>query len=439
MDELRIRVVTYNVAGKSPCEDLNEMFNLEGILDNKLPPDFYIIGLQEVKSTPHNYILDTLFSDPWTKVFRDLLAPYGYVKVKTVRLVGIVMSMFCLRKHIIHLRDMKTLCTRTGLKGLWGNKGGTSQRLQIYGCSLCFVNCHLAAHDKYLKERISDYNTILNYQKFMHLVEYQHILFHDYIFWFGDLNFRLAEDSLSAEEILIKINSKEYKTLLNLDQLKAVMASGEAFSELIEPDITFKPTYKYFANSNEYDLGRRPAWTDRILYKVNENVYENVTLSAKPDCYESVDEICVSDHKPVVATFTIKVFSNYAERCVRIAPIGNWYANTINKAFCFLGEDVQPSIWDWVGVFQDGFTSLEEYVAFIYISNNHTDLMGTTVAVTPPKNGDKIELNFYENIIRMPGKYRLLYFTHDSGSVLGMSQPFELVGSDEQPGASLEW
>lgn len=53
--------------------------------------------------------------------YRTTLAPFDYVKVKTTRLVGLLLNIFCLRKHVIHLRDIGTEQTRTGLMGLWVN------------------------------------------------------------------------------------------------------------------------------------------------------------------------------------------------------------------------------------------------------------------------------------------------------------------------------
>lgn len=58
---------------------------------------------------------------------------------------------------------------------------------------------------------------------------------------------------------------------------------------------------------------RRPSWTDRILYKVNANVYENLTLHAEQVSYKSIDEYVQSDHKPVVGEFIIKVFLCHME------------------------------------------------------------------------------------------------------------------------------
>lgn len=60
-----------------------------------------------------------------------------------------------------------------------------------------------------------------------------------------------------------------------------------------------------------WDFSRRkPAWCDRILYRVNKNNYENVTLDAVQKSYISHSEYVLSDHKPVTADFVIKVMTN---------------------------------------------------------------------------------------------------------------------------------
>lgn len=47
-----------------------------------------------------------------------------------------------------------------------GNKGGVSTRLSFYGHMLCFLNCHLAAHMRYAKERMDEFEYIMDSQKF---------------------------------------------------------------------------------------------------------------------------------------------------------------------------------------------------------------------------------------------------------------------------------
>ena len=57
---------------------------------------------------------------------------------------------------------------------------------------------------------------------------------------------------------------------------------------------------------------RRPAWTDRILYRVNTYNYEddNVKLSLEASNYKSHDDDIYrkSDHLPVTEEFEISIF-----------------------------------------------------------------------------------------------------------------------------------
>lgn len=48
-----------------------------------------------------------------------MLKKYDYVKIRTQRLQGLVLNIFCLRKHITHLRSIETQYTRTGCGGMW--------------------------------------------------------------------------------------------------------------------------------------------------------------------------------------------------------------------------------------------------------------------------------------------------------------------------------
>lgn len=79
-------------------------------------------------------------------------------------------------------------------------------------------------------------------------------LFFSYVFWMGDLNFRLVEEfEKTSEEIDRMIEKKDLKTLFNFDQLRYVMHRGEAFSELTEKDPEFPPTFKFSVGSSSYN------------------------------------------------------------------------------------------------------------------------------------------------------------------------------------------
>ena len=38
----------------------------------------------------------------------DLLTPAGYIRIRSIRVLGIVLCVFCRRKHLNHLREIET-------------------------------------------------------------------------------------------------------------------------------------------------------------------------------------------------------------------------------------------------------------------------------------------------------------------------------------------
>ena len=105
-------------------------------------------------------------------------------------------------------------------------------------------------------------------------------------------------------------------TLFQSDQLNIERSSGRVFREFSEGRTAFLPTYKYIpglvpktAEGEWYDQRpdkkkRCPAWCDRVLYRVNPRaLHEEIKLLQ----YRRIDELYISDHKPVSALFEISV------------------------------------------------------------------------------------------------------------------------------------
>lgn len=91
----------------------------------------------------------------------------------------------------------------------------------------------------------------------------KYYLFFSFVFWFGDLNFRLDSSKLkSAEEIIcsiknVKSSDKTAKTLTNVwaqDELTTVMQNSKAFKGFFEILPMFPPTYRYVIGSCSYDI-----------------------------------------------------------------------------------------------------------------------------------------------------------------------------------------
>ena len=98
---------------------------------------------------------------------------------------------------------------------------------------------------------------------------------------------------------------------------------GKVFTMYNEDRIDFIPTYKFDKNSEEYDSSpkmRSPAWTDRILYFLDNGIKNDVlsvlplsrqNLSEEPKLlltneYMSVDSRA-SDHRPVVCRLVMSI------------------------------------------------------------------------------------------------------------------------------------
>lgn len=162
-----------------------------------------------------------------------------------------------------------------------------------------------------LEERISDYQRIKDATKFSvktSLTIYEH----DYVFWLGDLNFRLyvpgdEATNLTPEQIRGMIKNEQLGELLKNDQLSIAMCEGRAFSELVERLPQFPPTFKFEPGTSDYDMKRRPAWCDRILYKAKNKILKNCSLQLEQISYKSHPNYKLSDHKPVSSEFKIKV------------------------------------------------------------------------------------------------------------------------------------
>ena len=111
---------------------------------------------------------------------------------------------------------------------------------------------------------------------------------YDYLFWAGDLNYRLWNIENSVCRQMIK--DKQLSSLRAKDQLAQVSLNQQAFCGFTELPLNFPPTYKYDCGEVTYDSSakqRVPSWTDRVLYRCNtENtsqMFPPVPLNLTPE------------------------------------------------------------------------------------------------------------------------------------------------------------
>ena len=336
---LRIFCGTWNVNCKVLNSDVGESLHPWLLPADHAPSDIYAIGFQEiVELNPYNVVVTGNESQDksiyWFNQVKKTLdsSSEQFTLIKSDHIVGISLCIFAKDSVSPAISDVRVAITRIGILGLLGNKGAVTIRLNVYNSTMAFVCSHLRAQQSAVVGRNEDYSAILG-RTILHpnpintqaeddltpsqqwrLVDTEkelQILEHDFIFWLGDLNYRVDfSEKMTLPELLETINNGDWSQILELDQLVRQRAIGNVFSGFNEGQITFQPTYKFQPGTNRYEQRpdkkkRAPAWCDRVLWKdthaaTNSKLGYGVTQLL----YASAVELCPSDHKPVMSIFT---------------------------------------------------------------------------------------------------------------------------------------
>lgn len=335
----RVAVGTYNVNGgkhfrsvalKDSLSDWlldcmvlssqKSLVDVSSLIDSSLQADIFAIGFQEIVDLNASNIVAASSDNAklWAEELQKTISRENeYVLLTFHQLVGVCLYVYIKSVHIPFVRDVAIDSVKTGLGGATGNKGACAIRFVLNGSSICFVCAHFAAGQSQVSERNADYNEITRKLSFP---MGRSLKSHDYVFWCGDFNYRIDMDKDELKEC---IRNKDIINVLKNDQLRKEQLSGNVFSDFLEGEINFDPTYKYDVFSDDYDTSekqRAPAWTDRVLWKkrraLTESSYMSNTNSWSPGklVYYGRSELKQSDHRPVIAIIDIEVSQLDIER-----------------------------------------------------------------------------------------------------------------------------
>ncbi|XP_066514110.1 inositol polyphosphate 5-phosphatase K-like [Hoplias malabaricus] len=424
VEDFRVHIITWNVGSAVPPDDITSLLGLN-VGDGNT--DMYIIGLQEVNSMINKRLKDVLFTDQWSEVFMDTLSRFGYVLVTSQRMQGVLLLVFTKYFHLPFIRGVQTENTRTGLGGIWGNKGGVSARMTVFGHSICFLNCHLPAHMENTDQRMEDFESILQQQQFEGQAA-MGVLDHDVVFWFGDLNFRIED--LEMHVIKAAIDNNKLSILWEKDQLNMAKDSETVLEGFEEGPLKFPPTYKFDVGTNTYDTSgkkRKPAWTDRILWRLrpmapaSNNKRSSVSgltsgTRVTQHFYRSHMEYIISDHKPVSSIFTLQFPYKVDIPLVTLTVEDEWREVADAIAKFKVAPNYSRSSWDWIGLYKVGFKHHKDYVGYTWAKQEESDYLRQEHQITFAE----------EELPKESGDYILGYYSNNMSTIVGVTEPFQI-------------
>ncbi|KAF3789432.1 Type I inositol polyphosphate 5-phosphatase 12 [Nymphaea thermarum] len=266
----------------------------------------------------------------------------SFERVGSRQLAGLLIAVW-IRKHLRpFVGDVDAAAVPCGFGRAIGNKGAVGLKMRVYDRTMCFVNCHFAAHLEAVNRRNADFDHVYRNMVFhkptsainavtsnavhllrggnatgFHLEENKPELSEaDMIIFLGDFNYRLY--GISYDEARDFVSQRCFDWLRERDQLRAEMKAGRVFQGLREGLVRFPPTYKFErhqAGLQGYDSGEKkriPAWCDRILYRDNRATAGSQCSLECPvvACikhYEACMDVTDSDHKPVRCIFFVEI------------------------------------------------------------------------------------------------------------------------------------
>jgi phosphatidylinositol-bisphosphatase len=317
---VRVFCGIWNLHGKkAPAQHLDEWLGVGSQWLKSGPRHhIYVIGTCECEKKAQNSLVWSSKAR-WEQQMRDTLGE-EYFLVGAQTLSAIHIMVFLHRYLWRYCWDIQTSYVPTGIANRLGNKGGVKVGFSLGRTKVLFINAHLAAQQTKIEERTQDFKRILRDSPLRQTKE-GHGVHDEYdrVFFMGDLNTRIAltRDVVDSKPVDPKKWTDANAELMENDELYRKLHSGSGpgigdaheddakigfWPQFQEAPIFFPPTYKFDTGTDTYDTSskrRVPAWTDRILWKVDDTI-TNVA-------YSSVPTLMTSDHRPVFGQYEMVV------------------------------------------------------------------------------------------------------------------------------------
>ncbi|KAG6529537.1 hypothetical protein ZIOFF_011745 [Zingiber officinale] len=392
LENIKILVGTWNV-GQGRASP-NSLISWIGSAASEV--GLVVVGLQEVEmgagflamaAAKETVGLEGSANGQWwlNAIGKTLDEGSSFQRVGSRQLAGLLIAAWarkCLKQYI---GDVDAAAVPCGFGRAIGNKGAVGLRMRVYDRSICFVNCHFAAHLEAVSRRNADFNHVYRTLSFSRPTTGAHgasgfgtltstdiveitsgptsvqlrgvnavgsqsddgkpeLSEADMVVFLGDFNYRLH--SITYDEARDMVSQRCFDWLRDKDQLRAEMKAGRVFQGMREGQIKFPPTYKFERNQaglSGYDSGEKkriPAWCDRILYRDSRSLSVAECSSECPvvssiAMYEACMDVTESDHKPVMCIFCVEI--SHSDELIRRQEHGQIIASN-DKIRSFIEE-----------------------------------------------------------------------------------------------------
>jgi hypothetical protein len=137
------------------------------------------------------------------------------------------LCVFIQKEWINLVKNIEVNSKATGIGKIIGNKGGVMITFRIFETSFCFLSCHLAAHPSHELQRRENYHDLIKFLR-SGLKNLEPTFQFDYIFWLGDMNFRINGP---FDLVVEMVNNHELVKLQEFCQLKKARNNNFIFSD----------------------------------------------------------------------------------------------------------------------------------------------------------------------------------------------------------------
>jgi hypothetical protein len=299
---LNVLICSWNVGNAEPkAEEISKYW-----INPTDDTDLVAVGVQECaykaangeKQDPH-----------FDNIVAQSCGPDFY-EVSTHHLWEMRLYVFARKKHQSFILNVEVANEATGIAHILGNKGGLITKFDAYGVSLCFISCHLAAHQGKVKDRNGNCEEICRNARIANK-QLDVISQFDHCFFLGDLNYRIdlvgeegTEEAEQWAKVAKLVEEENWSKLYEGDQLQQNISAGKCMSGFIDTVPQFMPTFKVLREpGTTYKNQRIPAYCDRILHKSMPSSAQDITNTMFRNC----PDLTTSDHKPVHGTYAVKL------------------------------------------------------------------------------------------------------------------------------------